>query len=69
MATVGEVRVPVRITMDVSDDTIRAVCVLLDVWQDAHPDKMVLLAPDGAKYSYQVCDVPDGQISRERKQP
>ena len=55
--------------LDVSDDTLRAVCALLDVWQDAHPDKMVLLAPDGDKYRYQVCDVPDGHISRERKHP
>lgn len=67
MAVIGELKL--NVTLGVSDDTIQAVCGLLNVWQDAHPDKMVLLAPDGEKYSYQVCDVPDGQISRDRKRP
>lgn len=65
MAEIGELKL--NVTLDVSEDTIQAVCGLLNVWQDAHPDKMVLLAPDGDMYRYQVCDVPDGQISRERK--
>lgn len=69
MDTVGELSIPVKLTLDVSDDTIQAVCGLLNVWQDVHPNRMVLLAPDGDKYSYQVCDVPDGQISRDRKHP
>lgn len=67
MAIIGELQV--NVALNVTDDTIQAVCGLLNVWQDAHPDKMVLLAPDGDKYSYQVCDVPDGQISRDRKHP
>ena len=65
MAVIGELQV--NIALNVTDDTIQAVCGLLNVWQDAHPGKIVLLAPDGDKYSYQVCDVPEGQISRKRR--
>lgn len=67
MAGIDVLKVNVDIALNVTDDTIQAVCGLLNVWQDTHPDKVVLLAPDGDAYRYQVCDVPEGQISRKRR--
>ena len=66
MARIDSLKVNVDIALNVTDDTIQAVCGLLNVWQDAHPGKIVLLVPDGDEYRYQVCDVTEWQISRKR---
>jgi len=58
MAKMTEATFPVRFVP--CDETMKVVLGLLDLWQDANPDKMVAMVPQKDRYVYEI-------ISRETK--
>ena len=49
-------RLTVEVRVTPGEDTMRMVLALLNLWQDAHPGKMVALVPDREKYVYEVIE-------------
>ena len=50
----AELRMDIQLTP--GDDTMKAIIALLDLWQDAHPDRMVAMVPQGDRYVYEIID-------------
>lgn len=50
--------VPIQMNIELTpgDDTMKAIIALLDMWQDAHPDMMVAMVPQGDRYVYEIID-------------
>ena len=46
----------VEIKLCPTDETMQVLIGLLNMWQDAHPNKEVSLVPDGACYGYKIVD-------------
>lgn len=47
---------PLRAKIELSpgEDTMKAILALLDLWQDANPDKMVAMVPQNDRYGYEI---------------
>lgn len=54
MAMLDSFTVSVRITPD--DETMETILKLLNLWQDAHPGKMVAMVPQKDRYGYEIID-------------
>ena len=50
----AEITAVVRMIPD--DETIAACLMMLNLWQEANPDKLVLLMPNGEKYRYEIME-------------
>lgn len=37
-----------------SDETIKVILMLLNMWQEANPDQMIALLPNREKYEYEI---------------
>ena len=37
-----------------SDETIKVILMLLNMWQEANPDQMIALLPNREKYVYEI---------------
>ena len=42
----------VRLSPD--EETMKVILLLLDLWQDAHPDLMVAMVPAKDRYEYEI---------------
>ena len=49
---------PIRMDIELvpGEDTMKAIIAMLNLWQDAHPDKMVMMVPQGDRYGYEIID-------------
>ena len=54
----ARMEIPIRFVP--CDETMKVVLKILDLWQDANPDKMVAMVPQKDTYVYEI-------ISREKK--
>jgi hypothetical protein len=52
MAELGPIRMEIQLAP--GDDTMKAIIAMLDLWQDAHPDRMVAMVPQGDRYVYEI---------------
>jgi len=50
----AELRMNIELTP--GEETMKAIIALLNLWQDAHPDKMVAMVPQGDRYVYEIID-------------
>ena len=51
----------VKITVCPSDSSMDMVLAMLNVWQEANPDKMVALVPAREKYQYEIIQRGSGE--------
>ena len=49
---------PIRMNIELTpgEETMKAIIALLNLWQDAHPDSMVAMVPQGDRYGYEIID-------------
>lgn len=52
MAQIGEMTMKIRFVPD--EDTIKAILILLNLWQDDNPDAMVAMVPAKDRYQYEI---------------
>ncbi len=52
MAEIGKMSIGIRLIPD--DETIKAILVLLNLWQDDNPDMVVALVPSNDRYQYEI---------------
>ena len=45
-----------QINLCPSEETIKVILMLLNMWQDAHPEKMVAMVPAKDRYQYEIID-------------
>ena len=43
-----------QINLCPSDETINVILMLLNMWQDANPGKMIAMVPAGDRYQYEI---------------
>ena len=54
MAEMGPFNVNIRLVPDT--ETMDVILKLLDLWQDANPDRMVAMVPQKDRYGYEIID-------------
>ena len=57
MAEIGQITVGIRVVPD--PETMAAILLLLNLWQDDNPDKMIALVPDHERYVYEIINRKD----------
>jgi len=43
-----------QINLCPSDETIKVILMLLNMWQEANPDHMIAMVPNREKYVYEI---------------
>jgi hypothetical protein len=43
-----------QINLCPSDETMKVILMLLNMWQDANPDQMIAMVPNREKYEYEI---------------
>ena len=43
-----------QINLCPSDETIKVILMLLNMWQEANPDQMIAMLPNREKYVYEI---------------
>ena len=54
MAEIGPINFKIRLVPDT--ETMDVILKLLDLWQDANPDRMVAMVPQKDRYGYEIID-------------
>ena len=54
MAEFEPIQMNIKLTPD--EDTMKVIIAMLDLWQGAHPDRMVAMVPHGDRYVYEIID-------------
>lgn len=52
MAEIGKLTMGIRLVPD--DETMKAILVLLNLWQDDNPDMVVALVASHDRYQYEI---------------
>lgn len=63
MATI-DLAAKIRLVPD--DETMQLILKLLDLWQDANPDRMVAMVPQKDRYVYEIIDRGDKKNEQRR---
>lgn len=50
----AEAVMSLQINLCPSDETMKVILMLLNMWQDANPDRMVAMVPAKDKYQYEI---------------
>ena len=48
----AEIAVSIRLVPD--EETMQVMLLLLNMWQDSNPDKMIAMLPDHDRYIYEI---------------
>lgn len=59
MAEIWPINVKIRLVPDT--ETMDVILKLLDLWQDANPDRMVAMVPQKDRYGYEIIDRGKGR--------
>ena len=43
-----------QINLCPSDETMKVILMLMNMWQDANPDQMIAMVPNSEKYEYEI---------------
>ena len=54
MGAMRDLTIEMKLVPD--DQTMQAIMLLLGIWQDSHPEKMVAMVPDHDRYKYEIID-------------
>lgn len=58
MASIDNLSIKVRLSPD--EETMQLILLMLNMWQDSHPNKTVAMVPAKDRYQYEI-------IEREKK--
>ena len=58
MASIDNLSIKVRLSPD--EETMQLILLMLNMWQDSHPNNMVAMVPAKDRYQYEI-------IEREKK--